>query len=94
LKQIRKYTIETQLGTLVLVSDLTQYQQAFAMFKLPRLDAEFEILRPIGKLFMVAPEQLRDVIKDSPLAKLPQKELESFIKHRSDYSSSWLNKNF
>jgi len=94
LRHIRKYTIDTQHGMLVLVSDLTQYQQAFSRFSIRRLDEEFEILRPIGKLFMVAPEQLRDVIKDSPLEKLPQRELESFIKRRSDYSSSWIGKHF
>lgn len=44
-------------------------------FKLERIRADFAILAAIAKLHLVNPDQMREVIKESPLAKLAQSEL-------------------
>lgn len=89
---IKKWTIETQFGVLILISDLTAYQDAVASFGIERLNQEYDILKSIGKLYMVAPEQFKELIADTALRNLEPKAVEELIRRRSDFQSQWLEK--
>jgi hypothetical protein len=75
LRHIRKFTVEKGLGGLALLRDLTEYQNCVGSFKLEKIRSDFDILAAIAKLHLVSPEQMREVIKESPLARVPQSEL-------------------
>lgn len=92
LKHIKKWTIETQFGVLVLISDLTAYQEAISSFGIERLNMEYDVLKSIGKLYMVAPEQFKELIADTQLRTMDPKEVEDLIRRRSDFTSSWIGK--
>jgi hypothetical protein len=94
LKHIKKFEVDQGIGAFCLMRDMSEYQECIASFKIERLNTDFEILKSIAKLHMVGPEQLGDVISDSPLSKWPKSELELFIKMRSDYDRTWLGKYF
>jgi len=53
------------------------------------LKEKFEILQPIEKLFIVKKDEIGTLIKETSLRRLSPEDLSSFIKRRSDYSSSW-----
>lgn len=77
---------------LILISDLTGYQEAVGAFGIASLNAEYDILKSIGKLYMVAPEQFKELVADTALRNLEPKAVEELIRRRSDYQSSWLEK--
>lgn len=92
LLHIRKFTIEQGIGSMLLMRDMSEYRDCIEIFLIPKISQKFEILKAIGKLHLVNPDQISEVIADSDLSKLTKIELETFIKMRSDYEKSWSGK--
>lgn len=72
--------------------DAIEYQERINTFKIPSLSKQYEILKSITKLHIVNPHQIKDLIEDTELSKLPKHELLQYIKQRSDYDKSWNEK--
>ncbi|KAI8805612.1 exocyst complex component Sec10-like protein [Cladochytrium replicatum] len=61
LEHLKKFSV-SHAGGLILAKDLAYYQQTIALFQQPTLNERFEMLREIGTLFVVKPENLRTLL--------------------------------
>ena len=55
--------------------------------RLPSASTRFELLRNVGNLFIVAPENVRSLVDESNLRTLPEAELVALVKQRANYKS-------
>eukprot|EP00698_Gefionella_okellyi_P003529 TRINITY_DN13320_c0_g1_i1.p1 TRINITY_DN13320_c0_g1~~TRINITY_DN13320_c0_g1_i1.p1 ORF type:complete len:727 (+),score=150.50 TRINITY_DN13320_c0_g1_i1:29-2209(+) len=90
---IRKFTISSD-GGLRLMRDLTEFQKVVEQFKLPAVDAQYEVLRDIANVFVVSPQFISGLLTDSALRKLADGELATLVKMRADFKSEKLSKLF
>ncbi|KXS21231.1 exocyst complex component Sec10 [Gonapodya prolifera JEL478] len=86
LDHLKKFSVNS-MGGLFLTKDLATYQEAIATFKQPVLDEKFELLRQIGNLFVVRPENLRTVIGEGYLGKIDRELLVPYVNCRADVST-------
>ncbi|KAI9357359.1 exocyst complex component Sec10-like protein [Zopfochytrium polystomum] len=85
LGHLKKYTF-SHTGAQVLEVDLNAYSEATRAWKIPTLTERFEILRDIGRVFTVPPEELPFLLNDGPLGRIEYALLQPFLVNRSDWS--------
>eukprot|EP01135_Chromosphaera_perkinsii_P007519 Nk52_evm3s913 gene=Nk52_evmTU3s913 len=86
-EHIRNYTINN-IGGMVLTRDISEYQNFFQDLKIPAVKELMERARDIGNIFIVRPENLKEVCNEGYLARMSREKLVAFIQLRSDYRSA------
>ena len=93
LEHMRKFVFTT-LGGLLLTRDLTKYQNAVLRFGVDRgLHAKFEMLRELGNVFIVRPDNLKQVLTEGHLKELDKSFVTQYLHQRVDYQSDNLVRN-
>eukprot|EP00696_Hemimastix_kukwesjijk_P010882 gnl/Hemi2/23696_TR7954_c0_g2_i1.p1 gnl/Hemi2/23696_TR7954_c0_g2~~gnl/Hemi2/23696_TR7954_c0_g2_i1.p1 ORF type:complete len:716 (+),score=197.92 gnl/Hemi2/23696_TR7954_c0_g2_i1:62-2209(+) len=87
LDHMRKFVVST-VGGLRLMRDLTEYQNRIRDFNIPAADERFALLRELGNVYLVAPENLRNLMQESGLAKMRASEVHAYIAQRADYKTA------
>ena len=75
-------------------SELTAYQDCIRAFGVAQLNEKFEVLRQIGNLFVVRPENIKGLLEEGALSKVDRRVLHSCITMRSDYKSEKISQYF
>ena len=65
--------------------DIDTYREAFRDFETETIEAHFHLLREVTTLFIVAPDNLRLLVKEGNFAMLSEDDLEALIRQRADY---------
>eukprot|EP01116_Phalansterium_solitarium_P008722 TRINITY_DN22691_c0_g1_i1.p1 TRINITY_DN22691_c0_g1~~TRINITY_DN22691_c0_g1_i1.p1 ORF type:complete len:793 (-),score=379.60 TRINITY_DN22691_c0_g1_i1:84-2462(-) len=90
LEHFKGFTISQGAGGLQLLRDLTAYKEcAKQLFTNDGVLDEFETLRELANIHLVAPDHLKVVLSESRLAKMDRNEVMQFIRLRSDYNRNW-----
>ncbi len=66
--------------------DLAKYNETIIAFDIPALNERFEMLREIGNLFIVKPENLKTVLNEGCLSRIELNLLYPYVALRSDWS--------
>jgi len=74
--------------------ELTSYQDCIRAFGLPQLVEKFDILRQIGNLFVVRPENIKGLLEEDLLSKVDRRVLHSCITMRADYKTEKISQYF
>ncbi|ORZ36510.1 exocyst complex component Sec10-domain-containing protein [Catenaria anguillulae PL171] len=69
-------------------NDVAKYQQSIAAFQVPELVNRFDLLRELGHLFLVRPENLPSILSEGLLAQLDNVTLQAYLSNRADYKSA------
>ncbi|KAJ3387843.1 Exocyst complex component 5 [Entophlyctis sp. JEL0112] len=85
LDHIKKFVF-TDVGGLILSRDLSKYYELIQNFRVQRLDEKFEMIREVGNLFIVKPENLAQVINGSYLSQIDFALLTRFLMCRADWT--------
>lgn len=84
LDHLRKFVVN-EVGALLLMKDIREYQETVQTFHLPVVEEKFEVLQHLVNIFAVPRESIPMLIADDPkLAAFPAKELDHFIRLRVD----------
>ena len=75
----------SQFGALRLLNDLQAYQSTLAEFGVGEVNDSFGILRELGNLFLVAPQNLAGVAGEGHLSGVDGKVLKEYISLRTDW---------
>lgn len=75
----------TETGALLLCKDVNRILEAVNSWKLPTLNARFELLKHISTLFMVKAENWRSIFLEGPLARFDISTLIPYLELRSDW---------
>ncbi|KAL7748429.1 Exocyst complex component 5 [Sorochytrium milnesiophthora] len=75
-------------GSLVVTKDLAKYQETVAQFKIPQLNERLDLLRELGNLFLVRPENLRLILDEGRLARLDHAAIYPYLSMRMDFKSA------
>jgi hypothetical protein len=92
LKHVKKFTIAHGEGGLALMRDMREYCDCIAKFNVTALNTHFTILESIAKLHLLAPEQLPNLIQETGLKSMSDQDIYDFVRHRSDFTPTWLGK--
>ncbi|KAJ3109202.1 Exocyst complex component 5 [Phlyctochytrium planicorne] len=84
LEHIKKYTFSYS-GGVTLTKDLARYYETMSYFNQRAVTDRFEMLREIGNLFIVKPENLQTVVSDGYLSRIELGLLLPFLMTRSDW---------
>ncbi|KAJ3216736.1 Exocyst complex component 5 [Dinochytrium kinnereticum] len=84
LEHIKKFTFSYS-GGVTLTKDLAKYYETMSFFKQPPITERFEMLREIGNLFIVKPENLHTVLSEGCLGRIEVQLLQPFLMTRSDW---------
>ncbi|KAJ3369524.1 Exocyst complex component 5 [Allomyces arbusculus] len=87
LEHFKKFPVSTT-GALTLSRDIAKYQEAITAFKVDQLGPRFDLLREIGNLFLVRPENLSSILDEGLLASLDSSLLGAYLINRADYRSA------
>ncbi|KJE89173.1 exocyst complex component Sec10 [Capsaspora owczarzaki ATCC 30864] len=87
LDHLKKFTVNS-LGGLVLTRDIAEYQSCMRKFNLPALIELFETLRELSAIFVVKPENLRQVCSEGLLAHVDRETIMAYVRQRADYKSA------
>eukprot|EP01137_Pigoraptor_chileana_P007384 Opistho-2@52905 len=90
---IRQQSINS-LGGLLLTRDIAEYQNCVRGIKNPLIMEMFELLREISNIYVVRPENLRQVSSEGRLVKLDRDTLMGFVRLRSDFKTAGIAKQF
>ncbi|RIB24859.1 exocyst complex protein [Gigaspora rosea] len=90
LEHFKKFSV-SPAGGLVLTKDIAKYQETITIFKVPKLDERFEMLRQLGNLFIVKPEILKSVLNEGYLAKVDIKYILPYLQARTDFKSAGID---
>ncbi|KAI8846204.1 exocyst complex component Sec10-like protein [Chytridium lagenaria] len=85
LEHIKKFSYSYS-GGVTLTKDLAKYYEAMASFKQRPVTERFEMLRELGNLFIVKPENLHTVLSEGYLARIELQLLQPFLMTRTDWS--------
>ncbi|KAI8911500.1 exocyst complex component Sec10-like protein [Gorgonomyces haynaldii] len=83
--QMKRYPVN-YAGGCQWTTDLSKYHEAIAHFNVETLNEEFDILKELGNLFIVKPENLKAVIREGHLARLEFEVLQPYLVLRPDWS--------
>ena len=75
-------------GGLLLSKDLTEYQNLVEAFNLPSLRERFDLLRQMGNLFTVPPQNLSGIMDSGLLARFDKQALMKLVELRADYGNN------
>ncbi|KAJ3382348.1 Exocyst complex component 5 [Lobulomyces angularis] len=84
LDHFKKYTINSS-GGILLSKDLLSYQEAIGQFNLKELAEKFELLRELGNLFIVKPENIKQVLNEGILSRIELNLIYPYLICRSDW---------
>ncbi|KAI8919589.1 exocyst complex component Sec10-domain-containing protein [Entophlyctis helioformis] len=73
-------------GGLVLTKDLSRYHEVIMTFKIDLLQERFDMLKELGNLFIVKPENLKSVINEGYLGRIEANLLHPYLSLRADWS--------
>lgn len=91
---LKQYTV-TESGGIRLMRDLSDYQRCMRRLNVAEVDELFDLLREVANLFLVAPQNLPNVLSELMQKKsMSRDEVNSYIKMRADYRNNKLNKLF
>jgi hypothetical protein len=79
-------------GAIVLMRDLSEYQKCMRRFEVQLVDDLFDGLREMSNVFLVAPQNLENVLSQLDQKKMSKEDIRGFIKMRADFKDSKLNK--
>jgi hypothetical protein len=92
LEHFKKFVITQGMGGMKLKRDMQEYRQcAQTYFPFRPVLAAFEMLNDIASIHLISPSQIRHLIEESSLSRMPRSQVLEYIKLRSDYKSSWVN---
>lgn len=72
--------------------DLAKYQETVAIFKIPEVNERFELLRQLANIYVVLPENLKELTEEGVLVRLDPMVLHAFVALRADYKQAKLFK--
>ncbi|KAJ3091026.1 Exocyst complex component 5 [Quaeritorhiza haematococci] len=84
LEHFKKFTV-SHAGGLILSKDLAKYQDTILYMKVPVLNERFEMLRELGNLFVVRPENIKGLISEGPLSRIELPLLYPYLVLRADW---------
>jgi len=87
LEHLRRSVISIP-GGLVVSKNLGAFLDVINSFRIPLLTTMYDSLRQIGNIFLVRPENLRNLLEEGLLARLDAKFLWSFVMARADYKQA------
>jgi hypothetical protein len=79
-------------GAIVLMRDLSEYQKCMRRFEVQAVDDMFDALREMSNVFLVAPQNLENVLSQLDQKRMGREEIQGFIRMRADYKTAKLNK--
>ncbi|KAJ3131370.1 Exocyst complex component 5, partial [Irineochytrium annulatum] len=85
LDHLKKFTY-SYTGGVILTKDLAKYYETFTCFRCQSITERFEMLREIGNLFIVKPENLKTVLSEGYLARIEINLLQPFLMTRTDWA--------
>jgi hypothetical protein len=84
LSHYKRFAISTK-GAIVLVKELTRYQELFRGFDSPELEEKFDLLCQIGTLFLVKLENVKIAVTEGLLGKENPRVLLQYLRMREDW---------
>ncbi|KAF9582414.1 Exocyst complex component 5 [Lunasporangiospora selenospora] len=91
LEHFKKFSI-SPVGSVLLSQDIAKYQEAVKVWNISSLNERFEMLRELGKVFMVKPENLPSTLNEGYLAQVDIKTLQPYLQMRVDFKTSKIDK--
>ncbi|KAI9352722.1 exocyst complex component Sec10-like protein [Obelidium mucronatum] len=85
LEHIKKFTF-SDVGGLILARDLAKYFEVIQSFRIEPLTDKFEMIRELGNLFIVKPDNLQQVINGGHLSRIDVTLLTPFLMCRVDWN--------
>jgi hypothetical protein len=73
------------MGAIMLVKELTRYQEVFGGLNSPELEEKFDFLREIGNLFLVKLENVKSAVSEGMLGQEDPKEMLEYLRVREDW---------
>jgi hypothetical protein len=73
------------VGGCILTTDLSKYHECIIQFNINCLNEKFDLVKEIGNLFIVKPENLKSVIREGHLARLELQLLRPYLELRTDW---------
>eukprot|EP00049_Salpingoeca_infusionum_P006468 m.107323 g.107323 ORF g.107323 m.107323 type:complete len:783 (-) comp13322_c0_seq2:167-2515(-) len=86
---IKQFTFTT-FGGMLLSCDLSNYDECLRKLEDPFVNELLGLLKEIGQLFVVRPENLSKLISEGHLTVLDRAQIQAFLQCRSDYKSAKL----
>ncbi len=74
------------IGGVIITKDIQKYTESMSLLGISVLTERFDLLREIGSLFIVKPENLRTMIQEGNLGKIELKLLKPYLQMRWDWS--------
>ncbi|KAG0246781.1 Exocyst complex component 5 [Mortierella sp. GBA43] len=91
LEHFKKFSI-SPVGGVLLSRDIAKYQESVKAWNIPSLDERFEMLRQLGNVFLVVPENLPAALNEGHLGKADFKSLYPYLQMRADFKTSKIDK--
>ncbi|KAJ3058185.1 Exocyst complex component 5, partial [Rhizoclosmatium hyalinum] len=85
LEHMKKFTF-SDVGGLILARDLAKYFEVVQTFRIEQLTDKFEMIRELGNLFIVKPDNLQQVINGGHLSRIDITLLTPFLMCRVDWN--------
>ncbi|KAL0479910.1 Exoc5 [Acrasis kona] len=89
--QLKNFSVNSP-GAIVLMRDLGEYQKCMRRFEVQAVDDLFDALREVSNLFLVAPQNMENVLGQLDNKKMSKEEIHDFVKMRTDYKTEKLNR--
>ena len=84
----------SSMGGMLAICDIKEYRTAAKALNAMNVDHEFDTLHALCNLLVAVPENLRQVCTGDQLANIDKIILHNFVKRRTDYKNSNLEKLF
>ncbi|KAL2914341.1 Exocyst complex component 5 [Polyrhizophydium stewartii] len=85
LDHFRRFPV-SYAGGLVLTKDLAKYHEVIMTFKISLLEERFDMLKELGTVFIVKPENLKTVLNEGYLGRIELHLLYPYLSLRADWS--------
>lgn len=93
LDHLKKFIINS-LGGLILTRDIAEYQTCIRKFNIPLLNELFETLRELSAIFLMKPENLRQVCSEGLLAQVDRETIMTYVQLRADFKTARIGRFF
>ncbi|KAH9273107.1 hypothetical protein BASA83_004684 [Batrachochytrium salamandrivorans] len=85
LDHFKKFPV-SYAGGLVLTKDLSKYHEIIMTFKITLLEERFDMIKELGNIFIVKPENLKSVINEGYLGRIEMQLLHPYLSLRADWA--------
>ncbi|KAJ8330382.1 hypothetical protein BDV3_003129 [Batrachochytrium dendrobatidis] len=85
LDHFKKFPV-SYAGGLVLTKDVSKYHEVIMTFKITLLDERFDMIKELGNMFIVKPENLKSVINEGYLGRIEMQLLHPYLSLRADWA--------